>query len=579
MTTIQNQFAIFRIKKLRNAEEISKVGTHNDRRGKLPDNVDPSRVELNRSFISDDRPLLDRVRDKLKGKKYRHDAVKAVEIICAFSPGCEKFLAVEEWAKTSVDFIKQKFGADNLVSAVLHVDEKTPHLQCVIVPFVGEKLAAKRIFGTRQKLRDLQTSYHDAVKKFGLVRGTKGSSRPHLSMQEIYRGTQEGAEIVKNTMDGIPKKSPLESWKTYSEKLRAHVTTALEPLAAAKTAATLAALEVQSLRRLAAESEAAKKTATDRLRSLNLPEVATRLLGYEGIKDGKIVIFEDDARKIIITGNAFKDDKSTARGERGAISLTRHILEVDFETAVRVLSQHFPDDSATVTAEAVRVAEVKMRSMVEYSAREPVDLDAKIERFASPEKSKLANVINYLENTRKLPRKIIDELVADSKLWANRWGAACFSREAAEDKTKGASILSITNGVVQSFGRANTFFHFGEFDGKSPVGIVEFPIDALSYHAATGRPVVATDKQATAKEIIKFLKALFIRKADVAFKGDVYGEKMAKELESVALVSNIQLQRSKPPNKASWNDALMKKLAKPSGLPLPEIPPPPINLS
>lgn len=558
MTTTANQFAIFRIKKLRTPEEISKVGTHNDRRGKLPDNVDPARVALNRSFINDKRPLLDRVRAKLDGVKYRHDAVKAVEIVCAFSPGCEKFVPVDEWAKTSIDFIKRKFGADNLVSAVLHLDEKTPHLQCVIVPFVGEKLAAKRLFGTRQKLRELQTSYYEAVKKFGLIRGTKGSSRPHLSMQEIYQGTQEGAEILKNTLDAIPKKSPLQSWKTYSEKLRDHVTTALKPLAAAKTAATLAALEVQSLRRLAAESESAQQAATDRLRSLNLTEVAKRLLGYDGVKQGKTTIFEDDARKIVITGNAFKDEKSSNRGERGAISLTKHILAVDFETAVRVLSQHFPEDSGTVTAEAVRCAETTLKSVVDKSAAEPIDTDAMIKHFATPDKSKLAGVMEYLETIKGIPSKIISALVAESKLWANRWGSACFRKEEAEGRAKGVSILSTTTGNIQSIGKSSTLFYFGDFDRKSPVGIMESPIDALSYHAKTGLPVLATDGRSTAKEVVTFLKALFARNAIIAFKGDAHGKILASELANATQHFRIESERSKPPKGMSWNSVWLK---------------------
>jgi len=250
MPSSSNKFAIFRIKKLGTPEEISKVGTHNDRRGKLPDNVDPSRVKSNRSFIKDDRPLLDRVQAKLAGKKYRHDAVKAVEIVCAFSPGCEKFVPLEEWAKSSIEFIKREFGAGNLVSAVLHLDEKTPHLQCVIVPLVGEKLAAKRIFGTRKQMRDLQTGYFKAVQKYGLARGAKGSDRPHLTMQEIYQGTQEGREILQKALDAVPKKSALQTWQVYKQKLDEHLTGVLEPLTTAKTAAQLAGLELESLRRI-----------------------------------------------------------------------------------------------------------------------------------------------------------------------------------------------------------------------------------------------------------------------------------------------------------------------------------------
>ena len=365
MPTLENQFAIFRIKKLRTHQAISRVGRHNDRVGKLPANVDPKRVELNRSFTPNQEPLLDRVLAKLAGKRFRKDAVRAVEIFCGFSPGCEKFVPIDQWAEASLQYVKKKFGEENLVSSVLHLDEETPHMHFVIIPLVREKLAAKRIFGTRKQLRDMQSEYHDAVKKFGLKRGTKGSSRPHLTMQEIYQGTHEGIEIVKKTLDAIPKKSPVEGWKSYSDKLRDHLTTALEPLTTAKTAATLAALEIESLRKLVDQSEMASQSQKDRLRQLDLREVANRLLGYDGIKDGKSAVYEDDARKIVITGNAFKDEKSTARGERGAISLTRHILEVDFETALRILAQHFPEAPDVVKAEAVREVEASIKASVD----------------------------------------------------------------------------------------------------------------------------------------------------------------------------------------------------------------------
>jgi hypothetical protein len=96
MPTLKYQYAIFRIKKLRTHPAISKVGRHNDRSGRLPANVDSKRTRLNRSFTPKDKPLLDRVKDKLAGKKFRKDAVRAVEIFCGFSPGCEKEIAMSQ---------------------------------------------------------------------------------------------------------------------------------------------------------------------------------------------------------------------------------------------------------------------------------------------------------------------------------------------------------------------------------------------------------------------------------------------------------------------------------------------------
>ena len=557
MPEIVNHFAIFRIKKMRTSEEISKVGNHNDRLRKLPDNVDPARVKLNHSFIVDERPLLDRVLTRLKGKKIRKDAVKAVEIVCGFSPGCEKFVPVEEWAKASLDFIKRQFGAANLVSAVLHLDEKTPHLQCVIIPLVGEKLAAKRIFGTRKQMRDLQSGYHDTVKKFGLMRGTKGSDRPHLSMAEIYQGTQEGMEIVQKTLDSIPKKSPLEGWKSYSDKLREHLTTALEPLASAKTAATLASLEVQSLRKLVEESDIAYKAAKDRLRALDLTEVATRLLGYNGVKEGKSTVFEDDSRRLIITGHAFKDQKTDARGERGAISLTRHILGIDFEAAVRALAQHFPEEGDIVQAEAVREVESSIKTSVDAAIHEQIDTEAKIDHFAKRDDSKLSVLTEYLEKIKGIPSAIIKSLVANTKLWANRWGSACFLKTTADEARIGVTIIGTSTNSIQSIGAKDAFFHFGGFSKNEPVAVLEHPIDALSYHTKTGTSVMSTDHVADAQEIVSFLKANNVKSVIAAHDADAIGEKLAKALIDEAENAGITTSRAKPPKGQSWNVSLL----------------------
>lgn len=505
MSNPQYEFAIFRIKKLRTSQAISRVGRHNDRLGKLPANVDPKRVELNRSFTPNDKPLLDRVKEKLTGKKYRHDAVKAVEIFCGFSPGCEKFVPIDQWAEASLDYVQKKYGSENLVSAVLHLDEETPHMHCVIIPFVGEKLAAKRIFGARKLLRQMQGEYHDVVKRFGLARGTKGSTRPHLTMNEIYEGTQEGIEIIQKTLNSIPKKSLGQSRAGYRAKLHDHLTTALEPLARAKTAATLAALEIESLRKLVDQSEIASQAHKDRLRQLDLCEVANRLLGYEGIKVGKSTIYEDDARKIVITGNAFKDEKSDARGERGAISLTRYILEVDFETAVSVLAQHFPEATGVVQAEAVCEMEASIKARVEAASVFPINVEAKIDHFAMPDKRNLKALTEHLEMIKGIPAAIIKSLVNQTKLWANRWGSACFQRTTADESKMGVTIIGTTSDFFQTLGPKNAFFTVGDLTQPTNVAIARNPIDAMKIHAISGQPVIAVESIDLAAKAFEFL--------------------------------------------------------------------------
>ncbi len=563
---MSNQFAIFRTKKLKTDAEIAKVGNHNDRRRKeLPANVDPKRVANNRSYTADSRPLLDRVRDKLKGIKYRKDAVKAIEIVCAFSPGSEQFIPIDMWATDSLAFIRKTFGADNLISAVLHDDEKTPHLQCVVVPLIGGKLAAKRIIGSPRQLRDIQTTYHKVVEKFGLIRGTKGSSRPHLSMQEIYQGTQEGTEIIKNTLDAVPKKSPMESWKTYSEKLRKHVTTALKPLAAAKTAATLAALEVQSLRRLADESESARKAVADRLRSLNLAEVAKRLLGYEGVNDSKTIIFEDDARKIVITGNAFKDEKSSTRSERGAISLTRHILSVNYQKAVEILAQLFPDEKDAVKAEAIREAETSISIAVDRAAATELDTATIAKHLAKPALQQLPAMLEFLETISGIARKLLDMLVKEMRLWANRWGSVCFQTSDALGH-KGIAIVGRTTNTIQNVGSKDAFFLIG--NPAQAITFVETPIEALQYHSTTGETAVYVPIEGDFTSAFACLKQSGANKVVAAYRSDRRGAIMAKKIKEQAEKMGMTYTRQRP-TRGTGKVAVPPSI-KPSGIVNPE---------
>lgn len=506
MTTSEYQFAIFRIKKLRTHQAISRVGRHNDRLGKLPANVDTKRLKLNRSFTPDKEKLLDRVKAKLEGHKYRHDAVKAVEIFCGFSPGSEKFIPIEQWAKASMDYVSKKFGAENLVSAVLHMDEETPHMHFVIIPFNKGRLSAKSIFGTRKQLREMQTEYHKAVEKFGLKRGTKGSSRPHLTMGEIYQGTMEGIEILNKAMASIPKKSPVGGWKAYTAKLMEHMTSALKPLTRAKTDASLAALEIESLRKLVNQADIANEDYKARLRQLDLREVASRLLGYEGEKEDYSTVFEDDARRIVITGDHFKDEKSDLRAERGAISLTRHILEVDFDTAVRTLAQHFPEEGDIVQAEAFREAEESIKARVEANTILPINVDAKIEHFAKPDNGKLKALTEHLEKIKGIPGDVIKSLINHSKMWANRWGSACFHRTTADDSRMGVTIIGTTTDFYQTLGPKDAFFTVGDLSKPTTVAIAQNPIDAMRIHAASGQPVIAVESIDLAARAFEFLR-------------------------------------------------------------------------
>ena len=56
----------------------------------------------------------------------------------------EKAGRLDDWRDDNLEWLRKTFGKDNLVSAVLHLDEKTPHIHATVVPVVtGERRKAK----------------------------------------------------------------------------------------------------------------------------------------------------------------------------------------------------------------------------------------------------------------------------------------------------------------------------------------------------------------------------------------------------------------------------------------------------
>lgn len=89
--------------------------------------------------------------------------------------------ASKPFFQKALNFFQERYGAENVINATVHMDEHTPHMHIGIVPVTSDgKLSAKQLF-TKQSLRELQTDFAETVgKEFGLERGTEGSKARHL---------------------------------------------------------------------------------------------------------------------------------------------------------------------------------------------------------------------------------------------------------------------------------------------------------------------------------------------------------------------------------------------------------------
>ena len=124
------------------------------------------------------------------------------------------------------DFFSERYGEENVISAVVHLDESTPHLHFNLMPVTDGRLCAKELFD-RKALRDLQTDFYEAVgKKYGLERGKEGSTAKHLDtvayktkkMTEAAEAKIREAEEAQAAAK--PVKELLESYESAkSEKI------------------------------------------------------------------------------------------------------------------------------------------------------------------------------------------------------------------------------------------------------------------------------------------------------------------------------------------------------------------------
>ena len=101
------------------------------------------------------------------GCKVRKDSVMMVETLITASPEFMNSLPPEEqkaYFAMALDFIAERVGKQNILSAVVHMDEKTPHMHLCFVPITPEgKLSAKYFLGNQKSLSEWQTAYHERM--------------------------------------------------------------------------------------------------------------------------------------------------------------------------------------------------------------------------------------------------------------------------------------------------------------------------------------------------------------------------------------------------------------------------------
>ena len=96
-------------------------------------------------------------------------------------------------------FFAERYVEENIIAAVVHNDETTPHMHLNLMPVTKDgRLCSKQLFDKPQ-LQQLQTDFYEAVgKRWGLQRGKEGSQKKHLSTAEFKaKKIIEQAEAIR----------------------------------------------------------------------------------------------------------------------------------------------------------------------------------------------------------------------------------------------------------------------------------------------------------------------------------------------------------------------------------------------
>ena len=231
----KHEYAILRFAKYK-GPEIGHIEAHNERTKEKYDSnpdVDTSRSHMNFHLVTPERKYRAEAEKQIAeaGCRTRSDSVRVVEALVTASPEFfkgKKRSEVQAYFTAALDFIKQNQNPDTIISAVVHMDEKTPHMHLCFVPLTEDKrLSAKEIVGNKKKLTWWQDKFwKHMVKKYpNLERGESASETgrthipPRLFKEAVHLNRMKDQIMaILNNSNPFNKKAKAEELEALLDK-------------------------------------------------------------------------------------------------------------------------------------------------------------------------------------------------------------------------------------------------------------------------------------------------------------------------------------------------------------------------
>lgn len=257
--------------------------------------IDPSRTAQNFHLVTPRWSYEQEIKHRIQmaGCRVRKDSVKFVDTLVTVSPEFAQAHEAEmrEYFTRAFAFLKERVGEDNIISAVVHMDEKTPHLHLCFVPLTRDgRLSAKEILGNKKAMIHWQDDFYACMAERWpeLERGTPAveTKRKHLTPQWYKKVTamDKKLEKLETALNGI---NVLNAGKKREE--------AMETFKKLLPEMESFQVEMQRLQEATALSLSLQRRSAEESKALRDELVAERCRGYE--QRAKLAALEERCKR------------------------------------------------------------------------------------------------------------------------------------------------------------------------------------------------------------------------------------------------------------------------------------------
>lgn len=414
----------------------------------VPDNANPkktkgnmeliSRKTENEDGISYEMTLQQAVDKRIKEADIRPRIGQVTSLEMIFSGSHDRMTAMsrkelKNWADDTVKWAKETWGEENVVSASLHVDEKTPHIHMIVVPIVtgqsrrtsyqqnkGKSKKQYKIDHTKSRLcvNEVYTTgklyaYHDSYakevsSKYGMERGVRaepGSKKKHTNSIEYNRmlaaqAAEQQTLVAELTADYDEKKTTYQKDIQQLQEKQTSLSTALDE---EQDKLTKAKSKTQKAEKESEEAE--KKLAELNSRKTEIEKEITKL---QGDKDTLSTAVEEEQRKL---------DAAEAKAKKAEEKLTELEGKIEHNKGVinnQVTTFNSRKDELKKTNTAIEANEATISDQNDEIATNQKYLDElkNIQDEISRKKGELSSLssLGLWKMIMDIPKRIIAEI-------------------------------------------------------------------------------------------------------------------------------------------------------------------------